>query len=129
MYQAIEEYKTLRAEINMGLKEGYEGLGHTKQEVIDFLQSLYQAAVDKGEYLPGLGVQSTVLTYQHIDTSYTEPSLTIFGDKNPFYFNGSDDDFKRVIGQIACELGEHFQQFRVYITYTPVTIQIIQKEV
>jgi len=122
---------TIRAEINLGLKKGYDGFIQEKKEVIDFLKDSYKAAVaEKRNYIP-VGIQQTEIVYAYPTDNGpfadAEPALTLFSDKNPIYATESDEDWKKAVESLAAELAEKFQQFRVYVTYIHVEVKIFQQ--
>lgn len=137
MYKIAEENgytgsaNTIRAEINLGLKKGYGGFLQEKQEVIDFLKESYRSAVTEGRNYVPVGIQQTEIVYAYPTDSgpFTdaEPALTLFSDKNPLYSVESDEEWKEAVEKLAAELGEKFQQFRVYVSYIPVEVKIFQK--
>lgn len=123
---------TLRAEINLGLKKGYDGFLQEKAEVIAFLKESYRAAVAEGRnYIP-VGIQQTEIVYAYPTDNGpfadAEPALTLFSDKNPLYAVESDEEWKGAVEALAAELAAKFQQFRVYVTYIPVEVKIFQKQ-
>lgn len=123
---------TIRAEINLGLKKGYDGFIQEKAEVIAFLKESYKAAVaEKRNYIP-VGIQQTEIVYAYPtgDGPFAdaEPALTLFSDKNPLYAIESDEEWKAAVEQLAAELAARFQQFRVYVTYIPAEVKIFQKQ-
>lgn len=124
---------TLRAEINLGLKQGYGGFLQEKQEVIDFLKDLYRTAVaEKRNYIP-VGIQQTEIVYAYPSDSGpvadAEPALTLFSDKSPLYAaNMTEDEWKTAVEELASKLAERFQQFRVYVAYIPVEVKILQRQ-
>lgn len=122
---------TIRAEINLGLKKGYDGFLQEKKEVIDFLKDSYKAAVaEKRNYIP-VCIQQTEVVYAYPTDNGpfadAEPALTLFSDKNPLYAVESDDDWKAAVEDLAAQLAEQFKQFRVYVTYIPVEVKIFQQ--
>ena len=124
---------TIRAEINLGLKKGYDGFLQEKQEVIDHLKDLYKAAlVEKRNYIP-VAIQQTEIVYAYPTDSGpvadAEPALTLFSDKSPLYAaDMSDDQWKTAVEDLAARLAARFQQFRVYVSYIPVEVKILQKQ-
>ena len=123
---------TIRAEINLGLKKGYDGFLQEKAEVITFLKDSYRAAVAEGRnYIP-VCIQQTEMVYAYPTDNGpfadAEPALTLFSDKNPLYAVASDEDWKTAVEELAVELAEKFQQFRVYVTYITVEVKIFQKQ-
>ena len=124
--------KTLRAEINLGLKKGYDGFLQEKAEVIAFLKDAYKAAVaEKRNYIP-VGIQQTEIVYAYATDNGpfadAEPALTLFSDKNPLYAIESDDEWKTAVEDLAAQLAARFQQFRVYVSYIPGEVKISQKQ-
>jgi hypothetical protein len=124
--------KTIRAEINLGLKKGYDGFLQEKAEVIAFLKESYKAAVAAGRnYIP-VGIQQTEIVYAYPTDSGpfadAEPALTLFSDKNPLYATESDEEWKTAVEDLAAELAAKFEQFRVYVSYIPVEVKIFQKQ-
>lgn len=122
--------KTLRVEINLGLKQGYAGFLQEKEEVIAFLKEEYRQALASGRsYIP-VGIQITDLVYAYPTQegihAEAEPSLTLFSDKNPLYSKESGEEWKDLVEELAFKLAEKFQQFRVYVTYIPVEVKIFQ---
>lgn len=124
---------TLRAEINLGLKKGYDGFLQEKAEVIAFLKESYRVAVaEKRNYIP-VGIQQTEIVYAYPTDNGpfadAEPALTLFSDKSPLYAaDMSDDEWKAAVEKLAAELAAKFEQFRVYVSYIPVEVKIFQKE-
>lgn len=123
---------TIRAEINLGLKKGYDGFLQEKAEVIAFLKESYRAAVEeKRNYIP-VGIQQTEIVYAYPTDNGpfadAEPALTLFSDKNPLYAVESDEEWKAAVEKLAAELAANFQQFRVYVSYIPVEVKIFQKQ-
>ncbi len=126
-----EASSTLRAEINLGLKQGYEGFLQEKAAVVAFLKEEYRAALKAGRnYIP-VGIQETVLVYAYPSKggvhAEDEPSLTLFADKSPLYSGESDEEWKLMVEDLASKLAEKFRQFRVYVTYMRVEIKIFQQ--
>lgn len=138
MYQIASENgrvgtssKTLRAEINLGLKKGYDGFLQEKAEVIAFLKESYKAALAEGRnYIP-VCIQQTEIIYAYSTDkgpfADAEPALTLFSDKSPLYAVESDEEWKAAVEMLATQLAEHFQQFRVYVSYIPVEVKIFQR--
>lgn len=126
------EAKTLRAEINLGLKQGYAGFLQEKGEVISFLKEEYRRALALGRnYIP-LGVQATEIVYAYPSGdgvhAEAEPSLTLFSDKSPLYAaDMTEDEWRFAVEELASNLAEQFRQFRVYVTYIPVEVRIFQQ--
>lgn len=123
--------RTLRAEINLGLKRGYAGFLQEKSEVIDFLMEEYRQALASGRnYIP-VGVQVSDIVYAYPMEggvhAEAEPSLTLFSDKSLIYSDESDEEWKAMVEDLASKLAEKFGQFRVYVTYTPVEVRILQR--
>jgi hypothetical protein len=124
---------TIRAEINLGLKKGYDGFLQEKAEVIAFLKESYKAAVAEGKnYIP-VGIQQTEIVYAYPTDSGpfadAEPALTLFSDKSPLYAaDMSEDEWKAAVEDLATQLAARFQQFRVYVSYIPVEVKIFQKQ-
>ena len=124
---------TLRAEINLGLKKGYDGFLQEKAEVIAFLKESYKAAVaEKRNYIP-VGIQQTEIVYafptDNGSFADAEPALTLFSDKSPLYaVDMSDDQWKSAVEELAAQLAARFEQFRVYVSYIPVEVKIFQKQ-
>ena len=126
------EAKTLRAEINLGLKRGYAGFLQEKEEVISFLKEEYRQALVSGRnYIP-LGMQATEIVYAYPSGdgvhAEAEPALTLFTDKSPLYAaDASEEEWRAQVEELASKLAERFGRFRVYITYTPVEVKIFQR--
>jgi len=124
--------KTLRAEINIGLKKGYDGFLQEKAEVIVFLKDLYRKAVTAGRnYIP-VGIQKTEIVYAYPTDgdafADAEPALTLFSDKSPLYAaDMSEEQWKVAVEELASALADRFQQYRVYVTYIAVEVRILQQ--
>ena len=124
---------TLRAEINLGLKKGYDGFLQEKAEVIAFLKEMYKADVAAGRnYIP-VGVQQTEIVYAYptADGPFAdaEPALTLFSDKSPLYAaDMTDEEWKAAVEALASNLAAKFEQYRVYVSYIPVEVKIFQKQ-
>ena len=123
---------TLRAEINLGLKQGYAGFLQEKDEVISFLKEEYRQALVSGRNFIPVGVQTTEIVYAYPSGdgvhAEAEPALTLFSDKSPLYAADlSDEEWQAAVEELASKLAERFRQFRVYITYIPVEVRILQR--
>ena len=124
----------LRAEINLGLKKGYEGFAQEKGEVLEFLTGLYVKAGEEGKNFVPFVVTDSVITYAYpTDKGWVaahEPGLVLTSDKSPLYAaEMSDEEWKELVEWFAAQLGSKFQQFRVYVTYTRTEeVKILQRE-
>jgi hypothetical protein len=122
----------LQAQINLGLKKGYEGFTQEKEEVLNFLTDLYKTAlVDNKKFIPFV-ITETVITYAWMGdqgpVGAHEPALILSSDKSPLYSSETDEEWKTLVEQYAAALGDRFQQFRVYVTYAQVETKIFQKQ-
>jgi len=123
----------LRAEINLGLKKGYSGFEQEKADVLSFLTETYKNAGKAGKNFIPFIVTDSVITYAYpADDDWVgehEPALVLTSDKSPLYVAGtSDEDWKVFVEEYITLLGERFDQFRVYVTYTRVEVKIFQKD-
>ncbi len=123
---------TIRAEINLGLKKGYTGFAQEKGEVLAFLTDLYKQDGAAGKPFVPFIVTDSVITYAYPTGDgwhgEHEPALVLTSDKSPLYAaNLSDEDWAVLVESYAAKLGERFEQFRVYVTYTRVEVKILQK--
>ncbi len=122
----------LRAEINLGLKRGYGGFAEEKGDVLNFLTDLQAAAGKAGDDFVPFIVTDSVITYAYpTDDGWHaehEPALVLTSDKSPLYAaDMSDEEWAELVESYAARLGERFQQFRVYVTYTRAEVKILQK--
>lgn len=132
-YKIAVSAPTLRAEINLGLKQGYEGFAQEKGEVLTFLTDRYKAAVGEGSNFVPYVITDSVIAYAYPGDSGPvaahEPALVLTSDKSPLYAaDMSEDDWADAVRADAEALGERFQQFRVYVTFSSVACTILQKE-
>jgi len=131
-YTVVASAATLRAEINLGLKKGYEGFAQEKGEVLTFLTDRYKAAVaEKKNFVPYV-VTDSVIVYAYPGDSGPvaahEPALVLTSDKSPLYAaDMSEEEWKSAVQADAEALGERFQQYRVYVTYHAATVTILQQ--
>lgn len=135
---AVEAGKTghatnnLQAQINLGLKKGYEGFAQEKQAVLDFLTDLYKAAIITGTNFIPFVITETVIAYAWTGdegpVGAHEPALLLTSDKSPLYSSETDEEWQALVEEYATLLAEHFQQFRVYVTYTRVETKIFQQQ-
>jgi len=130
-----ENVATLRAEINFELEiAGYGGFRQEKEEVVSFLKKMIQKSVSKREFYIQFCIQATEIIYGYKRNNEgvvvdSEPSITLFSDKNPIYAASiTDADWKCVVEQVAFQLAEEFQQYRVYVTYSLVDVKIFRKQ-
>lgn len=128
----IGHLNTVRAEINLGLKKGYDGFLQEKAEVIAFLKEKYKEAIAAGQSFIPVCIQQTEIVYAYGTSdgpfADAEPALTLFSDKNPLYAVESDEDWKVAVEDLAAKLAERFQQYRVYVTYAAVEVKIFQQQ-
>lgn len=122
---------TLRAEINLGLKQGYDGFNQEKQSVLNFLTDLYKSQISEGgNYIPFI-ISEAVITYafrgDNGPIAAHEPSLVLVSDKSPIYSSETEEEWKAMIEGYAFALGSEFKQFRVYVTYMRVEVKIFQQ--
>ena len=122
----------LRAEINLGLKRGYGGFKEEKGDVLNFLTDLYKKDGAEGKPFVPFVVKDSIITYAYpTDSGWHgehEPALVLTSDKSPLYAAGmSDEAWQRLVENYASLLGERFEQFRVYVTYTRVEVKVLQK--
>lgn len=121
----------LQAQINLGLKKGYEGFIQEKQEVLVFLTDLYKEAVAEGRNFLPFVITETVITYawstKEGPVGAHEPALLLSSDKSPLYSSESDEEWQVMVEEYAIRLAERFQQFRVYVSYTRVETKIFQQ--
>lgn len=122
---------TLRVEINLGLKQGYDGFAQEKKSVLNFLTDLYKKQiVDGGNYIPFV-VSEAVITYAFRGddgpVAAHEPSLVLTSDKSPLYQAETEDEWKAMVEGYVFSLGTEFKQFRVYLTYMRVELKIFQQ--
>ena len=131
-YKTMTSTPTIRAQINLGLKKGYGGFAQEKGEVLTFLTDRYKAAVtEKRNFVPYV-VTDSVIVYAYPSDSGPvaahEPALVLTSDKSPLYAaNMSEKEWQSAIEADAEALGESFQQYRVYVTYSPATVAILQQ--
>lgn len=121
----------LQAQINLGLKKGYEGFVQEKGEVLNFLTDLYKAALTEGNNFLPFVVTETVITYAWMGdqgpVGAHEPALLLSSDKSPLYSSESDEEWQAMVEDYAGKLAERFQQFRVYVSYARVETKIFQQ--
>lgn len=122
----------LRAEINLGLKKGYQGFTQEKADVLTFLTDLYVEAGAAGNPFVPFVITDSVITYAFPTGSgwhaEHEPALVLTSDKSPLYAADlSDEEWQVLVEDYAAQLGERFQQFRVYVMYTRAEVKILQK--
>jgi len=122
----------LQAAINLGLKKGYGGFTQEKQEVLDFLTEQYKASLSKGDKFLPFVITDAVITYAYpSEDGYVgahEPSLVLTTDKSPLYAADlPEKEWQNLVEHYASLLGNKFQQYRVYVTYTRVETKIFQQ--
>lgn len=121
----------LQAQINLGLKKGYEGFVQEKGEVLNFLTDLYKAALTEGKNFLPFVVTETVIVYawsgDQGPVGAHEPALLLSSDKSPLYSSESDEEWQAMVEDYVGKLAERFQQFRVYVSYARVETKIFQK--
>ncbi len=131
--------EAVHAEINLGLKKGYEGFAQEKGEVLGFLTDLYLDAAQNSRPFVPFVVTDSVITYAYFSNKQWggddkwhaahEPALVLASDKSPLYAaDVSDDEWKELVESYAHKLGEKFQQFRVYVTYSRTEVKIFQRQ-
>jgi hypothetical protein len=124
---------TLRVEINLGLKKGYSGSVQDKQEVLDFITSLHEQALEQAANFITFVVTDTVLVYAYEENgprTQHEPGLCLVSDKSPLYAaDMTDDEWKILVERYANALGEHFEQDHVFVTYLTSEIKVLQRVV
>ncbi len=122
---------TLRVEINLGLKKGYSGSVQDKHEVLDFITSLHEQALQQAANFITFVVTDTVLVYAYEDNgprTQHEPGLCLTSDKSPLYAaDMSDDEWKILVERYADALGEHFEQDHVFVTYLASEVKVLQR--
>jgi hypothetical protein len=123
---------TLRVEINLGLKKGYTGSVQDKQEVLDFITGLHEQALRQAANFITFVVTDTVLAYAYEEhgepRTQHEPGLCLVSDKSPLYAaDMSDEEWKGLVEFYACELGAHFEQDHVFVTYLPSEIKVLAR--
>ena len=122
----------LQAQINLGLKKGYDGFVQEKQEVLNFLTEMYKQALNEGRNFLPFVITETVITYAWSSdqgpVGAHEPAMLLATDKSPLYAsNQSDEEWKLFVEDYAQKLGEQFRQFRVYVSYRRVETKILQQ--
>lgn len=122
---------TLRAEINLGLKQGYDGFTQEKLSVLNFLTDTYKRQIAAGENYVPFVIQDAVITYAFPGddgpVAAHEPSLVLTSDKSPLYSTETEEQWKALVEGYAQALGAEFEQFRVYVTYARVEVKIFQQ--
>ncbi|MFA6536802.1 MAG: hypothetical protein WCT18_00190 [Patescibacteria group bacterium] len=124
---------TLHAEITLGLKKGYGGFLQEKTAVLDCLTALYCREAEAGRLFIPMVVTDSVITYAYrvADGKWHgehEPALVLSSDKSPLYAaHISEEKWQLLVEETAHHLGEQFEQFRVYVTYSRVEVKIFQK--
>jgi len=138
MYKIAEENgkighsNQIQAQINLGLKQGYNGFNQEKIAVLNFLTDLYKEAINSGNFFIPFVVKDTIITYAYSSengpVAAHEPALLLISDKSPLYaVDQTEKEWKVMVEDYAFKLGLHFKQFRVYVTYTNVEIKIFQQ--
>lgn len=125
----------LQAEVNLGLKKGYGGFKQEKENVLNFLTELYSTQIKRGENYVPFVITESVITYaypkwdeQEVIIAEHEPALVLKSDKSPLYADDmTNDEWKNLVEYTACQLGEKFEQFRVYVSYATAEVKIFQK--
>lgn len=121
------EFNGLRAEITLGLRAG-DGSLIPKADVGRFLRDEITRAKAAGERFVPMRRQTATVDYPNQDgRGQSEPALILSSDRNPRYnADLSDDEWQALVEALADKLARHFDQARVYITYLPVQVKIIQ---
>ena len=121
----------LRAEINLGLKKGYGGFTQEKREVLNFLTERYKKALSERKNFIPFVVWDSVITYAYPGdngpVAEHEPGVVLTADKSPLYGDESDEEWEAMVDEYAAALAEHFEQRRVYVSYTRAEIKIFQQ--
>lgn len=121
----------LQAEINLGLKKGYGGFAQEKGEVLNFLTERYKKALSEGKNFISFVVTDSVITYAYPGdngpVAEHEPGLVLTADKSPLYGNESDEEWQALVEEYVAALAEHFEQRRVYVSYTRAEVKIFQR--
>ena len=123
-----KNYFSLRAEVTLGLQAGYKGDFFSKEAVQRFLEQKISEALAHGERVVPWRIAEASLVYPSEGKGRGERALILSSDRNPRYnADLSDDEWKALVEKISAELGREFKQVRVYVTYTPAEVVIIEE--
>lgn len=121
----------IEATIYLGLKKGYQGFVQEKEAVLNFLTALYTEALNSGRGYIAFVITDAVITYAYKSgdqvVAMHEPSLVLSSTQSPLYTTESDEEWKKSVEDYATKLAAEFQQFRVYVKYSPAEIKIFQQ--
>jgi hypothetical protein len=107
----------LRAQITLGLREGYTGSVQEKEEVLEVIAALQRRAVESGRaYLPFV-IAETVITYPlHERRVEREPGLALTTDQAATLNVGDAAAWRRFVFLYAQALANAFAQEEVRVT-------------
>jgi len=118
----------LRAQITLGLREGYSGSVQEKDEVLELITALQRRAVATKTYLPFV-IAETVITYPLNEGRVArEPGLSLTTDQAAAPDVGDEAVWKRLVVFYAQSLANVFEQEEVHVTYWPVTGTLVRRE-
>ncbi len=118
----------LHAEITLGLRSGYSGDAIAPEAVTHFLENRISEAVHTGGRVLPWRVATVTIVYPLGKKGQSEHALILSSDKNPRYnADLSDDEWKELVEKVAEALASEFSQVRVYISYTPCEVTILER--
>ncbi len=123
------EFNGLRAEITLGLRVGPQDSLVKKADVNRFLRDEVTRAKAAGERFLPVRVASAMLVYPApSEHGQSEPALVLSSDRNPRYnADLSDVEWVALVEALAQKLADRFGQARVYVTYQPAQVTIIEQ--
>ncbi|GEM_PF-2592569 len=109
----------MRAQITLGLRQGYSGPRIAPDDVIDFLMAEVTGEVSEGRCWLPWQVTDSRLVYVHENKVFNEPSLVLSTDRNVHRNGLSEGEWKVLVEGVAMRLKGRFAQDAVFVTYIP----------